>query len=232
MNKIEFQIETVLKDISAKSGNALIEAGHIYANKTASLEQKAGLQIGALMVKKLSDLGLNITTMLFVDNYNAPEDNLLTAVNSCLSIGVEAGFPINNVVYEKEIVTSGKAQKLIDELVSEAGTQSVITRKNRVRLLVGRQKDGRHKYPLDLKVKKDLSHLNEWKYTCELIDAALYFEKASMTNNGLLVTVLPLAYCSQQKRTKDILKTLNFGAPILNIYYDNNPQEIKVDFDY
>lgn len=230
MNKIESQIETVLKDISAKSGNAVVEAGHIYANKTASLEQKAGLQIGALVGEKFSDLGLNITTMLFVDNYNVPENNLLTAVNSCLSAGVEAGFPIDNVVYEKEIVTSGKAQKLIDELVSEVGIQSVITRKNRIRLLVGRQKDGRHKYPLDLKVKKDF--LNEWKYTCELIDAALYLEKASMTNNGLLVTVLPIGYRFQQGRAKDILKTLNFGAPILNIYYHGNPQEIEVDFDY
>lgn len=207
------QIQTL--PITASS--ALVEAGHIYAGLQPEATEVMGLEIGSHVKSVLSELGMSVSTMLFVDDYNRTGD-IDSTIKSTISYGDELGFSPGEIVLEKDLVQ--KAEELIVKL---SGTGATVIRKSRIRFLVGRSKDGRYDYYIDLKVGP--------KYTCEVLDAALYLEKAEKTNNGLLVTVLPDGYKQQQKKTKDLVRAAGCNAPILNVYY-NNAGKIEVDFDY
>lgn len=203
--------------LSITTSTALVEAGHIYAGLQPEATEVMGLEIGSHITSVLSELGMNVSTMLFVDDYNRVGD-IDSTIRSSISSGHDLGFFPEQIVLEKDLVL--RAEELIVKL---SGTGATVTRKSRVRFLVGRSKDGRYDYFIDLKVGP--------KYTCEVLDAALYLEKAEKTNNGLLVTVLPDGYKGQQKRTKELVRAVGCNAPILNVYYDKTGK-IEVDFDF
>lgn len=188
-----------------KYKSALVEAGHFYGNKPLDAEQQLGIQVGRTVTSALLETGLHVTPCLLIDDYNAPD--IYSETN--LAALKKQGF-VPAVIYKERDMISGA--KNILNLLDFAN-------KTKVKHGVKYFKDG-----FKILVSE------QGKYSCALLDAALYVEK-HQKYGGVSVTVLPetYAYRVQQQATKSILRACDIAIPILNVYFN---QEALVSFDF
>lgn len=188
-------------------GQALVEAGHFYADREVGVEQKIGIEVGMAAISALEEMGLEVAPCILVDDYNASD---LKTESNLLAIQ-EMGF-IPEVTY-REKDSLAKALAIIETLESEG---KVKTKKS----------DG------SKNLKNPWLRLVEGngKLSCAILDAALYVQKHE-EHGGICVTVLPESYKKQQEATRAILATAGYQMPILNVYF-NMEGEISVNFDF
>lgn len=204
-------LQQEINSLNIQSQQVIVEAGHIYSGEKVSDEHQMGLMIGRCVAEVLEEIGLEVSTMLFIDDYNGSGESQET-----LSLYQESlnsiGFEPKEIVYETSLTTM--ANDLILDLKRKGKVKKI---KERDCLLAGSQ-----------------GLIDLWrngKYSCSILDAALYLTKAQKSDGGLLVTVLPKSYREQQRKTKLILSAMQFNTPILNVYF-NADGKIEVDFDY
>lgn len=240
MNSLKEMIESSLHGLPVNTGNALVEAGHIYAGEGVTPEAKLGMSVGKHVAMVLGDFGFSVQKMLFVDDYNnlPQHPDIATPVRMGVQACSQAGFSIDHVAFESELIP--QADKLIGKIAEKDGGIHLAVGKARIKLLADRQPDGTYSRSVDLGVFRDKNgEKPEPTYTCAALDAACYVEKSGLVGNGgLLVTVLPKSYITQQSETKAVLKAAGIKLPILEIYYGGSGEEIEglgrlsIDFDY
>jgi hypothetical protein len=182
----------------------IIEAGHIYADQNPGEEEIQGAKIGASLSLLFKQAGFEVSNMLFVDNYNASQNTL--DIDSYVNFLKSLGFNPDKILYEADFQSD--AQDIINHLEK----QGVIYEDNGI-----------------IKLQKKKIHLYDTakdKYSCALLDAALYIAKQDSSDSS--VTVLPLDYKSQQKNTMKILQALGVDTSSLKQKYFQTPDKSNV----
>lgn len=186
---------------------ALVEAGHFYGDKPLNSEQQLGVMVGQTVINALTDMGLQVTPCLLIDDYNAPD---IYGVENLEALK-EKGF-VPSVIYRERSMIP-RANSILSQLE--------IANKTKIRRGAKYFKDG-----FKILVSE------QGKYSCALLDAALYAEKYQ-DFGGVCVTILPdtYTYRIQQQTTKSILKGCDVVVPILNVYFKQDGL-VSLDFDY
>lgn len=63
----------------SKLKRAVVEAGHIYAGHLSDAEVSMSLDIGKALKQTLNEMGLKVSTMLFIDDYNEIMESLVAS---------------------------------------------------------------------------------------------------------------------------------------------------------
>lgn len=202
-------------EILPRSGfsTAIVEAGQFYADTPFSRQDALGLEIGKQATGLLVEMGINVTRCVLVDDYNAEDIHSEENLMRIREVGFEP-----SIVYRERACTPGATQ-IFDQL--RDSNQAKLKKKTASWHL---------KHSSFAKLKD-----NEGKFSCALLDAALYRQKQN-DFGGACVTILPLVdgvrdYTKQQEYTRAILKSANISVPVLNIFYDTSGN-VSVDFDF
>lgn len=188
---IMIEIPSELKALN-QGTKVIIEAGHIYTDEMPGLEHTISANIGSQIGKFMSSLGYSVENWLFVDNYNPQfSDNPeILDLDSYKVMLQEAGFIPDKIVFEADLVPS--AQENLDILV-----QNNYAQKNCASINLLKKVN---------KEKQVLFNMENGHYSCSLLDASFYVQKASQGN--ILITVLPEKFKSEQKQTMTIISKL------------------------
>jgi hypothetical protein len=190
---------------------ACVEAAHIYSDESPDVTHELAAKVGASTCLALANLGVEVSGLLFVDDYNPSSFDL--DLEKYMGMLNAQGFPVSKVVMESSL--QNYACCLVDEL--EANGMTKRKKDGKVYLLGGSQ----------ILLKK--SDLLGNKPACDVLDAAFYINKSEEA--GLCVTVLPFDYREQQEKVKELLKILGYEISILNVYF-NQEGEVDLDFNY
>lgn len=206
----------------------VMEAGHFYVDPTGfessdnAIVHEISATIGVMASNNLRKLGMNIMTLLFVDDLHAHKPQTPESVTHTLDTKLEQydnlGFQPDKIIFE----TALKEDAL--NFVGELPPERIKKKKKQV---IFKRFD-----PLG-KWEGNITLIDEFgKPSCALLDAVLYQKKSQLINQkGICITVLPLEYSSQQDKTKIILQSAGYKIPILNIYFTTD-KKLSVDFDY
>jgi hypothetical protein len=191
-----------------KKQEIVVEAGHIYVNEVPSLEHKMGAEIGSQASKLFEMLGYKVQKWLFVDNYNPyfEDKPIILDEQAYVDSLKDVGFSPDKVMYEADLVD--KAEDVLEHLIAENFASK--------HDLTGKYLLNKGNYLL---YDPETNH-----YSCSLLDACLYLEKAKVGDGA--ITIIDQQYTPQQKGTLTILKKLGVDtSPIVPIYY-STPQPI------
>ncbi len=204
--------------------NLLIEFGHVYTDEQPSDLHFKTAELGALVKEIASELSIkknkevNVMDMLFVDNYNPSFSKEYSGPSFCIDsyvsqlndiTGSKLSTSKNNVVYEAKMVE--KADNIIMKLIDLNSVE--LTNKDGEEWLVYNGGDTKSK-------KVNLYNFNDNRYSCAVLDAALYETK--LAQSDLCVTILPgkkSIYKSQQKNTKAILSAIDINTSGIQDFY-------------
>lgn len=179
-----------------------VEAAHIYVDQEPCEEHSFCAQVGAQLSEALLLKGMEITKMLFVDDYHPDISTAPFPMSHYLELLEGQGFHPDEVVMESDLVKPAFC------LMRTADGQTV-TEGERVFLRQPR-----------------LALMTNGVFSCNILDAALYLDKFNRFD--YTVTVLPAGYKDQQKNVRRMLKAFGHeNFPVTNVFYDEK-REIRL----
>lgn len=195
-------LENLHKGLSKFHVNRLVlEGGHIYSDEIPDVSHDFQLQTTALLRAHLIRKRMAIYSVLFVDDFH-PSTFSLDVRDYCKR-ALELGWPIDEVILETKM-----APVALQILRTLRSMEKILPNDQGFSLKKG-NKSGPH-----------LTHSGWEQPSCALLDAALTLVKGTRLRADAVLNVLPEKWRSQQKNTREILKTLLPGnhLPIFNFF--------------
>lgn len=211
--------------VNTHTERTVIEAAHVYANDDlddpalqASLRSQA--RHAAVLGDRLSNEGIGVSNVLFIDNYNVPTDDSGSPISEfserdLVSIVRSEGYEPSRVFYEADMVPPARA---------------MINHMRDVQGLVKVEGSGESEERTLLAHKGyELYRAGDDKVSCAMLDAALTLMKLHYMGDTA-VNVLParpshgeFSYRGQQKKMRMIIcEHLNVRViPLINIFTGN-----------
>ncbi len=210
-----------------------IELAHIYTNQSLGTDQIIGVKIGRTVIEYLKTRDVEITTNVWIDDYNSPcEDNQEFAKGFLSELYQTTGFMPDYYAFESETIEECK--KLLD-------TISPINKKWKSK---GTGKKKLYIKSTNGKVGVISKYGNEEKYICPALSATYALAKCGAVDipfyspvlnpfgqfhGDISVTVLPnhQFFLESEQKAKDILSTSGKFSPYLDSIYHIwfDPQE-------
>lgn len=179
------------------ASSVVLEAAHIYADKTPGDEQRIGAEIASELSESFH---ATVRKALLIDDFNITAKTLDTGFY--LEQLKSWGFSPDDVFMESDLVPA--APDLVNRIkaLKSAKVKNWDGRGSRIwspNGMVGLIKpDGRP--------------------TCPALDALLYEKKSRLAQAA--VTVLPLSYADQQIATQTVMEKAGISIPIVNVFFD------------
>ncbi len=216
------QVADHLKGIQAQE--VTLEFGHFYVNAQkqehtvlGSDEHALGIQIGNQLAQFLTERGLPVHTMLFIDDLHGVETEAHDAViqqreNALQHVEDQGFFP--------------------DVVVSEADLTPAAAHLFGLLKLKGIIGEGSRSLPKHWGDATLVTQFEDGSIqpACSLIDAALYLKELGPDQSNAKITVLHEKYRSQQDQVKRILAAFGIVNPyVVVVYYSDTGTITGVD---
>lgn len=181
--------------------SVIIEAGHVYVSEIPDGNHKRGLEFGGDLSERLTQSGIQVKRILFVDDYNPKVWSL--DLGEYRELAKSYGYPVDITVTESSM--AAMAQDVLENLRSQ-------------RMVVLNPDGSLHLAGSDTRLNGD-----GLEFSCSLIESALYLWKFKLAD--FCITVLPYDYKSQQSSALRIVKRLGYNRPPCIVAYTREGED-------